>query len=193
MADPTITSPKRSPFTLGWIALVVLSVIISHFVANYEQFLPYHWRTYTAPDGSFSVQFPDKPSVVPTQVPFGSGGTTTIDFITANPTTHTAYSCFYFDQESIVGKSPNEVLGAARDGSLRKVQGTLLTEKRIEVEGYPALDTQASARGNSLFDSRIIVAGKRIYMITAIATAKEDREAKTVKRVMDSFKILRKQ
>lgn len=194
MSDRTITSPKKSPFTLGWIALVVVSALIAHFVvANYERFLPHRWQTYTSPDGSFSVQLPDKPSIEPTQVPLEGNGTTTIDFITANPTTHTAYSCFYFDQESIVGKSPDEVLKAARDGSLSKIQGTILDEKRIKVDGYPALETQASVRGHELFDSRIIVAGKRVYMITAVATAKEDREAKTVQRVMDSFRILQKQ
>ena len=85
------------------------------------------------------------------------------------------------------------MLRAARDGSLRKIQGTILDEKQIKVDGYPALETQASVRGDELFDSRIIVAGKRVYMITAVATSKEDREAKTVQRVMDSFRILQKQ
>jgi hypothetical protein len=192
MSDQTVTSPKKSPFTLGWIALVVSSGIIAHFVANYEDFLPYHWQTYTSPDGSFSIQLPGKPTVEPTQVPVPGGRTTKIDFITASPTPRTAYSCVYFDQESIAGKSPDEVLVAARDGSLRKIQGTTLNEKRIEVEGYPALDTHASARGNELFDSRIIIAGKRVYMITAFASTKEDRQEKTEQRVMNSFKILRK-
>jgi hypothetical protein len=117
---------------------------------------------------------------------------TTVDFVTANPTTHTAYSCFYYDQDNVDKQSPDDVLAAARDGSLRKIRGTLLNEKRIEVQGYHALDTQVSAGGNELYDSRMIVVGKRFYMITAFANPKTDREAKTVQRVMESFRILRK-
>ena len=123
----------------------------------------------------------------------GSGGGDNVFLVTANPgTTHTAYSCAYYDHEGIVGNSPDEVLVAARDGALRKTKGTLLGEKRIEVEGYPALDTQESA-GSERYDSRMIVVGKRFYIITAFARTKEDREEKTVQRVLNSFKILRKE
>ena len=87
---------------------------------------------------------------------------------------------------------PDQALESARDGSLGKIQGALLNQKRIEVQGYPALEMQARARGNSLVDSRMIVAGNRLYMIMAVATVEQDREPKTVRRVFESLRILRK-
>jgi hypothetical protein len=192
MSDQITASPKKSPFTLGWIVLVIFSAIIAHFVANYEQFLPHHWQTYTSPDGSFSVQLPDKPSIQSTQVPLEGGGTTAVNVITAAPTDHTTYMFTYVEHENIGQKSPDQTLDSAREGGLRKIQGTVLTQKRITVQGYPGLDVQARARGNSLADLRIVAVGNRLVMIMALATVGHDREPKTVQRVLDSFKINQK-
>jgi hypothetical protein len=89
-------------------------------------------------------------------------------------------------------KSPDQALEAARDGGLRKIQGTTLMQKKITVQGYPALDVQARARGNSLADLRIVVAGNQLCMIMAVATADGDREPKTIQRMLDSFRVNQK-
>jgi hypothetical protein len=95
----------------------------------------------------------------------------------------------YIQQASFSQRPQDEVLDSARDGGLRKVQGTVLTQKKITVQGYPGLDIQAHARGDSLADFRIVVAGDRLFVITAIATEEDDREPKTIERILDSFKI----
>lgn len=182
----------KSKITARQFVLILVAVILSTVVANYDKLLPHRWQTYTAPNGIFSIELPGTLTAETTQAPIEGGGSMTINLISASPTTHTSYSCAYFDREGIENKSLDEVLTSARDGSLRKIQGTIIKEKRIEVDGYPALEMQANARGTSLFDSRIIVAGKRLYMIGAVATVQGDREPKTVQRVMDSFKILQK-
>lgn len=182
----------KGKITFRQVALIVFTVIVATAVAHYDELLPHRWQTYTAPDGTFSIELPGKPTVETIQVPADDGGTMPIAMISARPTAHTYYGFNYFEKESIGRKSPDEALVSARDGSLRKIQGTVLTEKRLEIEGHPALDTQASARGDSLYDSRLIIAGNRLYMISAVATVKDKREAKTVQRVMNSFKILRK-
>ncbi|MGA9042101.1 MAG: hypothetical protein WB421_16335 [Terriglobales bacterium] len=192
MSAPTIASPKKSPISVGRIVLIVFAVIIAYCVTNYEQFLPHHWQTYTSPDGSFSIQLPDKPSVEPTQVPLEGGGTANVNVITATPTDHTAFSCVYFEDENIGRKSPGQALDSALDGSLRKIQGTVVTQKKITVQGNPGLEVQARGRGNSLVDMRIVVASNRMFLIMAVATAEQDREPKTVQHVFDSFKINQK-
>jgi hypothetical protein len=93
------------------------------------------------------------------------------------------------EQPNVGQKSPDQALDAARDGALRKIQGAPLTQRRITVQGYPALDVQARARGNSLADLRIVAAGNRMFIIIAVATVDDDREPKTVQRMLDSFKI----
>jgi predicted Zn-dependent protease len=112
--------------------------------------------------------------------------------ISTEPTAGTLYTCTYFENENVAKKSAEQALTSSRDGTLGKIQGKVLSEKRMEVEGHPALEMQASARGNSLVDCKYILDGNRLYMVMVVTTVKEDREAKTVQRVMDSFKILKR-
>jgi hypothetical protein len=112
--------------------------------------------------------------------------------ISASPTDHTAYMITYIERTNFGQRPPDQVLDAARDGGLRKIQGTVLTQKKITVQGYPGLDVQARAPRDSLADFRIVVAGDRLFVITAIATEEDDREPKTIERILDSFKINQK-
>src|SRR5258707_28115 len=178
-----ITRRKFFNIAIGWVVAVVLM--------NYERLLPHRWETYAGPDHAFLIELPGKPRIETIQAPRGDGGTVTINAITAAPTSHTSYSCDYTARDHDGGESSDRILEAARDGSLRKIQGTVLNQRRITVQGYPGLEMQVSARGDSLVDERLLVVGDRLYMIIAVATIKQDREPKTIRRVFDSFKINR--
>jgi hypothetical protein len=127
----------------------------------------------------------------PPRPPDEGGESTPITLVSANPAKSTAYLCSYAEGENIRSKSPDEALESARDGRLRKTEGTVISQRRITAEGYPALEMQANARGNSIVDARIVVAGKRLDMIMAVTTARQDREPPTIRRMFESFKIVR--
>jgi hypothetical protein len=178
----TITRRQIFQITLASVGAVV--------AMNYERLLPHRWETYTAPDNAFLIELPAKPRIETIQAPReDGGGTVIINAITAAPTSHTSYSCDYTERDHHGGESSDKILESARDGSLRKTQGTVLNQRRITVQGYPGLEMQVSARGDSLVDERLLVVGERLYMIIAVATIKQDRESKTIQRVFDSFKI----
>lgn len=178
----------KSKLSPAQITAIIIAALGSILVAHYDEFLPYHWETYTAPDGTFSVELPGKPQAETTQVPLEGGGTAIAHFIIAKPKDNTAYSCAYTEHENINDKTPDQLLDSARDGSLRKIQGTVQSQKRITAQGHPGLEMQASARNNSLLDARLLVVGDRLYMIMAVATART-RDAKSVQRMFDSFKL----
>lgn len=192
MADETTPSPRKFPVTVRWIVLLIFGGIAAHFVANYDRYLPRRWETYSAPDGSFSIQLPGKLTVEPTKIPIESGGTMMATMISAAPTDHTTYMVTCIDNPNIGQKSPDQALSSTRDGALRNIQGTALTEKKINVQGFSGLDVQSRARGNSLVDMRLVVAGNRLFMIMAVATVEEDREPKTILHMFDSFKLNQK-
>ena len=171
------------------IIAIIVAVLVAGAVANYDKWLPHRWQTYTAPDGTFSIELPGQPSVEATQAPLDGGGTATMTLVSVQTTRTTAYMCTYVENDNFGNKTPDEILEAARDGSLKKIQGTAISQSHLTIQGYPALDVQAQARENSVTDSRMILAGKRMYMIVAVAGAQE-RELKTVQRVFDSFKII---
>jgi len=172
--------------------LIFISTVCAYFVAHYDEWLPHRWQTYTANDGAFSIEFPGKPAFDTSQVAVDGGGSQTINLINASPSANTYYSIAYLNQENYGGTSPEDALSRARDGSLQKIQGRLISEKSMQVDGYPAVEIQANARGNSTFDARFVVTGHRLYMLASVASNSSDREATTLKRFMNSFHIERK-
>ncbi|HEX7285606.1 MAG TPA: hypothetical protein VF532_05455 [Candidatus Angelobacter sp.] len=171
------------------VVAIIVAVVVGTAVMNYDKWLPHRWQTYTAPDGTFSIELPGQPAIETTQAPLDDGRTAPMTLVSVQPTGSTAYMCSYVENDNFANKTPDEILEAARDGSLKKTQGTLVSQSRLTVQGYPALDIQAQARENSVTDSRMVLAGKRLYMIVAVAGAQE-REPKTVQRVFNSFKMI---
>jgi hypothetical protein len=177
--------PKLSVARIG---IIIVAAIGSVLVAHYDDFLPYSWQTYTSPDGAFSIELPGKPAIETSQAPSDGGEKITFHFVNATPTGKRAYSCVYAELDNTAQKSPDQLLESARDGSLRKVQGTLLKQNQLTFQGYPGLQFQARVRGDALMDSRMVLVGKRLYMIMAVA-AGQDNEPKTVQRMFDSLKF----
>ena len=171
------------------IGVVIIAAIGSVLVAHYDELLPRSWQTYSSPDGTFSIDLPGKTSIETRQAPMESGGTMAFHTISVASVGNSAYTLAYVEHENVGEKSPEKALESARDGSLRKAEGTLLTQNRITVQGFPGLDIQARARGNTFMDSRMVVVGNRLYMIMAVAASEQDREPKTLKRIFDSFKL----
>ena len=181
----------KSKISAQQIILIIVAVLISTAVANYDKLLPHRWQTYTSPDGNFSVELPGKPGVESAQAPVEGGGMLPITIISTQPNAATAYMCSYVENENLASKSADDILNAARDGGLAKIQGTVKSEKRLTIQDYPALTVQANARGNSLADIQIVVAGKRLYMLMVVNTVAQDREEKSVERMFRSFKVLK--
>ena len=179
----------KSKITAPQIAAAVFAALVAMAVANYDKLLPHKWQTYTAPDNSFTIELPGKPTVEATEAPVEGGGTKPVTIVSVKASDSTEYMVSFVEDDSIAGKSADEVLANARDGSLAKIQGKVLQQNQLTVQGYPALEVQASARGNSWIDSRLVVVGKRLYMIMAIATVEQDRDTKNIHRMFESFKI----
>lgn len=180
----------QSKITIQQAALMVFT-IAALALSSCDKPISRTWQTYTAPDGTFSVELPGKPSVETISVPL-EGRTVPMTLVSVNPTSSTVYACSYVEDEAVAKKSSDQALESARDGSLRKTEGTVINQKRLTVQGYPALEMQANARGNSLLDSRFIIVGKRLYTIMAVTTVKQDREAQTIQRVFESFNIIKR-
>ncbi len=170
------------------IVVIIVASIVSVLVAHYQDFLPYQWQTYRAADNSFSIELPGTPSVKTTQVPLEGGGTATATLVSAKTADETAYSCAYSDHEHIGDKTPEQTLESARDGSLHKIQGTLITEQQTTVQGFPAIEMQARAIGNTQVDAQFVAAGDRLYMLMAVSLDGR-REPKTIRRMFSSFTL----
>ena len=171
------------------VAIIIVASLGSVLVAHYDELLPYRWQTYVAPDGMFSIEVPGKPTLESKQTTLEGGGTATFHFLNIDAIGKSAFTVAYVQRQNTTDKTEGEVLESARDGSLRNVQGVLVKQNRINVQGYPALNVQAHARGNSFLDSRLVVAGDRLYIIMVVAPSGYARDLKNVQRFFDSLKL----
>ena len=168
--------------------IVIIGAIGSVLVAHYDDFLFYRWQTYTALDRSFSIELPDKPSEETTQIPTEDGGTAVVHLVSVKPNKHSVFSCAYTNRDTPEEKTADRILHSALEGSMRKIQGKVVSQKEITVQGNPGLEIRASARNNSTVDARLIVVGSRLYMIMIVDT-EQSNDDKAVRRVFQSFKL----
>lgn len=188
MAENTKVA-KKPVITKSQIATIVFAVLLTTIIAHYDDFLPYRWQTFRAADGSFSMQFPGKPAASESPVQLAAGGTAVVDVITAQPRRDTVYTCSYFEDPRLASGTAEDALSSAREGSVSRVQGTVVNERNIEVDGYPARDVAVHARGNSLMDMRLIAVGRRMFALMVIDTDRQRPDSKNIQKFFDSLKF----
>lgn len=173
--------------TKDQIATIIGAVLLMTVIAHYDDFLPYRWRTFTAADGSFFVQFPSKPKTDELQVQLANGVTTTAHEVSSQLRNGAVYACSYFEDPRLANGSIEVALNSARDGSVSKVQGTVISERHLEVDGYPAEDVEVHARGNSLTSMRLIAAGRRMFMLVVVEGDRDQPNSKNDRKFFDSI------
>lgn len=140
------------------------------------------WTDFSSAEGRFSILMPAKAAA------------RTVDLQTASikvtAHTYTALSqsimvmCGYYDFPS-PRQDPEEVFDETRDGSIRSVHGTLLTEVRLARDGYSGRRFRSTGLGNAFVDEEMYLVGQRFYLITITTSTKTPNA--NIKKVFDSF------
>jgi hypothetical protein len=94
--------------------------------------------------------------------------------------------CGYADFPFPPGNT-DEIFDRTRDGSIRGVQGKLITEGSLALNGYPGRRFRSTAQGNSFIDEEMYLVGRRLYLITILT--KTDSPDENIRRVFDSFRF----
>ena len=157
--------------------------------------VPAGWTTYSSSDGRYSVVFPGKPELSTNQSPAHTGETLTEYFaICTDPDagSDVIYNVTYFDLAAEHGIIRSI---ESRDGYLKAVNGTLQSEKTIQFGGYPGRELKATANSSGKdfnLVTRIILVGKRVYMVQFIFTKSYDaaRAAEKSATFFNSFALM---
>jgi hypothetical protein len=75
----------------------------------------------------------------------------------------------------------------ARDDALNRTQTALVNESASSFNGHPAREFSAQNASGGTIDSRLIYAGPRLYMLTAVFPSAGARRDRDVSRFFDSF------
>jgi hypothetical protein len=151
------------------------------------------WQSVDRLSDGFTVEMPAEIKEIQIPAYNQSGGSDQVNMIFSNPDAETTYSVAWADDPPVArtnGAAPEWVLDMARDEALARTQTTLLTETRTTSGGFPARDIVARNSGGGVMDSRLILAGKRLYMLTAAFPSMSALRQQDVTRFFNSFKVV---
>ena len=143
--------------------LVVVVVLAGFAVCAHAQ---KGWTRYSPEGGNFSVLMPGNPKVeVENKIgPFGA--------YTSNLFSETKAGTFYLigwtDYPTNVTLDVQGEINATRDNFIKSVNGRLIAEKEISLDGHPGLEFTAEMNSKFFVTSRIYVVGNRPYQILAV-------------------------
>jgi len=150
------------------------------------------WQTLDrSPDG-FKVEMPE--GTRQTQIPAYDerGNVDQVDMIYAYPDSQTTFAVTWADNPPVERASrdgADRTLDLARDGALARTQATLTGESRDQRDGFPARDFSGRNEGGGILNARMILAGRRLYMLIAAFPAASARSDEDVNRFFDSFSL----
>jgi hypothetical protein len=148
------------------------------------------WEKIDRSSDGFKVEMPT--GVQQTQVPAynESGGEEPVQMIFSNPGADTTFSVSWADNPPVVRvnrRSAERMLEMARDEALNRTQTALVNESATSFDGHPARDFTAQNANGGTMNSRLISAGPRLYMLTAVFPSAAARRDSDVSRFFNSF------
>ena len=150
------------------------------------------WIKYNSPQGRYTILVPGEPKLSRHETVSSDGKKITQYRATAS---YANFAVFvgYYDYPSAMIYSLNQ----ARD-SIVASMGTLLSESKVNLEGYPGLEMNVSAKSPDgselLVRVRIYDIDRRVYVLQFIIPRSEDDNVSAEKaaRYFDSFQITKR-
>jgi hypothetical protein len=128
------------------------------------------WATFESEDGRFSILFPGKPEEQTESVSTVIGTIETEFFMVEQR--DMAYSLNYADYpaEVVTASDVGMMLDGARMGAVANVNGELLDEKEITLDGYPGREIKVEVEEDDIIvRACFYLAENRLYAIQAIS------------------------
>jgi hypothetical protein len=147
------------------------------------------WSEFTTREGGFSVLLPGVPASETRTLNIPSGPVDLHMFGVEQD--GFAYMASYNDYpDELVNQRPAAtMLDGARDGAVANVQGELLGESLLTIDGHPGREIKVAASGGQLMMvARIYLVGNRLYQ-AAVVTDKENALSGNVVKFLDSFRL----
>lgn len=150
------------------------------------------------PTGAFSVNMPGQPQHK-TQDIYSNVGTLRLNIYSYQPSDskkdNLVYMIMYSDYpKGSVTSDNQESLSVffrnAVDGAVRNVNGALLSEKDIEIQGYPGKEIQIGYQGGVIIiNMRQYLVKNRTYILQ-VMTPKEKQGNESATKFFESFKLI---
>jgi len=148
------------------------------------------WQELRSTEGGFSVLMPGAPA--PNKVTVNtSSGVQEADMFSWSDEGLREYIVAYSKYSKTDSKAVQtaKLFDKVRDGILLVQQGKLLSEAAITLDGHDGREIAVERPDGVITMARFFVVGDRFYQLSARAKTNE-RELETMRRFLDSFKLL---
>ena len=157
--------------------------------------LPAHivWATVDRSPEGFKLEMPQDTREI--QIPAYNelGGTDQVEMIYSYPDSATSFSVAWADNppvERAVEENPQQTLDFAQEGALARTQTVLVNQSSSQNPGYLLREFSGRNEGGGVFNARLILAGRRLYMLMAAFPAASARRDSDVTHFFDSFQLV---
>jgi hypothetical protein len=150
------------------------------------------WRVVDRTQDGFRIDMPSDASEEQIPAYTVKGGVEQMEMLVAMPNADTTYAIAWDDNppvERASGEAVERTLDNARDGALARTHTTLIAETHANYLGYPARNFSGRNDSGGLFQARLILAGKQLYMMIVAFPAASARRDEDVNHFFDSFKL----
>ncbi|MEY3333781.1 MAG: hypothetical protein ACLBM1_14545 [Cuspidothrix sp.] len=152
------------------------------------------WRTFTSPDGRFTVLMPGKHKQK-TQIQKTYMGKIKLEiFLAQPPQQEAAYIVTYneFPDSYVQMNSPQKIMDEAQYMELTTTQSRLLNQRNIRSSNFhPGREIEYVNTIGKVTKTRMFVAHDRLYKVMAIVSKKQhDSLNKTVTGFLNSFQLV---
>lgn len=194
-AFPSESKSKKKPANSKKIATAVAAItaaivaaVVGQLTTGFMQKDFSGLKEFKSPDNSFTVMLPkdvrEEKQAVNTQLG-------PIEFLSYNAKAkHQQFTIAYSDYPDsfVAATDPKILLDGSRDGAVRNIQGTLLSETIIDLKGHAGRELRIEGPQKIVLKSRIYLVGKRLYQIMAVSEPDHSFDKK-IDEVFSSFKI----
>ena len=167
---------------------VVLGAIVAYHVVDWMRGEP-EWEERLYEPGAFAVQTAGRPNLRKLREPL-SFGEVEFQYLMFERT-DVQYAIAYGDVPEAV--QADSAIAARRDAILQKVEGTILSEAAVEMDGHPAWQTQIQAADESLLRMQSLQVGQRLYSLMAVGAPDAFDDPSDIERFFASFRLVKPQ
>lgn len=148
------------------------------------------WQKVDRSGDGFKVEMPA--DIKEMQVPAytSQGSAEQVNMLYAYPDAQTSFSVAWADNPPVAQASSmavDKTLDTATDDALARTQTIMVAVSKANRQGYPARDFVARNTNGGIFNARLILVGRRLYMLIAAFPSDAARRPQDVARFFDSF------
>jgi len=147
------------------------------------------WKTFSSPDGSFSVLFPNNPTENKQSVNTAAGSINSTMYISTDENA-TNYMVGYTDypEANIKQVQPDKMFDGGRDRLIASEKGKLISQSAITLAAYPGRAIAVECPDGLIITARLYLVKNRFYQLLA-ETKRTKEDAERIKSFLDSFKL----